>query len=778
MSLPGGKVRLGIPDPPAFQRCRLIVAGRVQGVGFRPFVYRLATQHGLSGTVCNSATGVNIDVQGSPEKLQSFRRCLAVERPPQAVIDRVTVLPLPPAALSEFSIVPSTEGGRSFQIVTPDLAMCSDCRREVHDPFSRRYRYPFTNCTNCGPRYTIVQSLPYDRDRTTMRRFTMCQQCEQEYNDPSNRRFHAQPNACPACGPHATLLTPDGRPIARNNDAVLQSVEAIRAGQIVALKGLGGYQLLVDARSEDAVRRLRLRKARPEKPLAVMYPSMTMLKRHYRVSAPERQWLLSSTAPIVLLPFNHDSKDTPNAPAPTVTSGVGLLGAMLPYTPLHSLLLEDLAFPVVATSGNRSGDPICTDEDEALQRLGDIADLFLTHNRPIVRPVDDSVVRLVDDLPVIIRLGRGLAPAVVPLARSAAPLLAVGGHMKNAFALVAADAIVLSQHTGDLDSPNARRNFCFGIDDVTKLLGITPASISRDAHPEYFSSVHARTIGTRVHLVQHHVAHVMTAVAEHDLHGRVIGFSWDGTGLGEDGTIWGGETFVIDGSCYERVAGLRPFQLPGGEQAVRDPRKAAIGLLHALYGSAFRSMPTPWLELSFTESELELLARMLRRHVNSPFTSSVGRLFDGVAALLGVFSRHSTHEGQAAMTLEAAADGSQEEEPLPFRIVDDRPLQIDWRPMVERLLAHVDRSDGIPNLARRFHATLAEIIASVAIRFEPSAVILSGGCFQNATLLAMSCRRLQRKGLSVYWPQRVPINDGGLAVGQALATIRGLRRKE
>lgn len=758
------------------QRRRLTVTGRVQGVGFRPFVYRLALHYNLVGQVSNTTSGVTIDVQGGPTQVQSFRKQLEIQPPQQAAIEAVAVETLPVNDCREFSIADSTDGPAVSTTVTPDLAMCDDCRREVLDPTNLRYRYPFTNCTNCGPRYTIISELPYDREHTAMRQFSMCDTCRAEYNNPANRRFHAQPNACPECGPQLELIAPDGSTMSRRDDALEQAAWALRDGLIVALKGLGGFQLLVDARNDQAILRLRRRKVRPEKPLAVMYPSIDQIREHCRVSTMAETWLNSPVAPIVLLPLRSGQMDHPDHPAPSVSCGLGTLGVMVPYTPLHLLLLDDLGFPVVATSGNRSGDPICIDNDEALDCLGGIADLFLVHNRPIVRPIDDSVIRVVEDRIVVMRLARGLAPAVVHSETGSSSVLAAGGHMKSALAFADKGRLILSQHTGELDTPRSRRNYRSSIDDLGQLINITPAHVACDMHPDYFSTRYAATLGTPV-TVQHHLAHILTAIADHRLKEPVLGLAWDGTGLGEDNTIWGGEAFIVDAEAYERIVSMRQFALPGAEQAIHDPRRAAVGLLHACFAGRYREHLPGHVSAVLSKQELTVLDSMLAHGVNSPMTSSIGRLFDAVAALLGIFVRKSTFEGQAAMLLEAAAAQSVDSHSLPFALTEEGLTRIDWAPTIDSLLTALARGDYPSDLARRFHSTLAEIALQIAKRSGLSTVVLSGGCFQNGLLLAMCSKRLRQEGLSVYWPETVPLNDGGLAVGQALAVIRNMKER-
>jgi hydrogenase maturation protein HypF len=676
-----------------------------------------------------------------------------------------------------FEIRQSSGGERTTAIVMPDIATCPDCLRELLDPANRRYRYPFTNCTNCGPRYSIIEGLPYDRPSTTMRGFAMCEACRAEYEDPRDRRFHAQPIACPRCGPHLELWAAGGEVLATAEEALGGAVEAIRRGQVVAAKGLGGFHLIVDARADDAVRLLRQRKAREEKPFALMYPSLAAIAEQCEVDDLEARLLASAESPIVLLKRRQDAgRATPIARS--VAPGNPWLGVMLPYTPMHHLLMGELGFPVVATSGNLSDEPICTDEREALARLAGLADVFLVHDRPIARHVDDSIARIVVGRELVLRRARGYAPLPVRLKTATPPLLAVGAHLKNAVAVTAGENVFVSQHIGDLETPQAFDAFRAVIASLGALYRVTFASVACDAHPAYMSTVFANGLGLPVVAVQHHYAHVLGCMAENDIDAPVLGISWDGTGFGSDGTVWGGEFLDIDARGFQRFAHLRTFRLPGGEQAVKEPRRSAFGLLHAIFGAESSGSGGPIHEVStFTTAEVRVLTTMLERGVNAPWTSSAGRLFDAVAAIAGL-RQVVRFEGQAAMELEFAAAGQETDEVYPFRVAAATsaagPLIVDWEPMIRAILEDVRGAVSPGLLSARFHNTLVEMMAAVACQAGRERVVLSGGCFQNKYLLERAVQRLRADGLRPYWPQRIPPNDGGIALGQVMAALRAV----
>ncbi len=743
-----------------------MIRGAVQGVGFRPFVYRLASDFKLPGWVQNSPQGVLIEVEGDKRALDAFLLGLDREKPPRASIQSMESGWLDPVGYSEFTIRESATSGKASALILPDIATCPDCLREVLDPSDRRHLYPFTNCTNCGPRYTIIRALPYDRPSTTMAGFHMCPDCRREYEDPKDRRFHAQPNACPACGPHLELWDPTGKGLCERHDALLHAAEAVRAGKIVAVKGLGGFHLLVDARNQDAVLRLRGRKHREEKPLALMLPSLESVKAHCQVSELEERLFRSPECPIVLLRRRSDGAGM--AIASGVAPGNPYLGVMLPYTPLHHLLLRELGFPVVATSGNLSDEPICTDEREALDRLGGVADLFLVHERPIARHVDDSIARILLGRELVLRRARGYAPLPVHVAAPLPPLLAVGAHLKNAVAASVGSEVFVSQHIGDLETPQALQAFQSVITSLQSLYEIHPAGVACDLHPDYLSTQYAVRTGQPVVRVQHHHAHILSCMAENELAGPVLGVAWDGTGYGPDGSVWGGEFLRVTPEGFDRVAHLRTFRLPGGERAIREPRRSAIGLLYELFGDALFSMEALAPVRAFPLRERPILRDMCSRGINSPYTSAAGRLFDAVAAILDLHLGRQ-FEGQAAMALEFALDASGEEEAYPTRIREQTgTLILDWEPMLQQLLTDVAQGVPVSRIALAFHNALAESIIGVAHRIGEERIVLSGGCFQNRYLSERAVTRLKAEGFRPYWHQRIPPNDGGIALGQIL----------
>lgn len=764
------------------ERLRLVVRGAVQGVGFRPFVYRLAHERRLRGWVHNSSHGVVIEVEGERAQLDDFRLALERERPPRAAIQGIEGSWLDPAGLPEFAIHESEASAHPTAVVMPDIALCESCRGELLDPNNRRYRYPFINCTNCGPRYSIIERLPYDRANTSMRDFVMCHACEREYHDPLDRRFHAEPNACPVCGPQVALRDATGAVVASRDAAVMAAANAIRAGQIVAVKGLGGFQLLVDATDDAAVRRLRERKHRDEKPFAIMCPDLECVQQHAVLGPDEARLLASPEAPIVLVTARTGAPalHPPFTLAPSVAPGSRQLGVMLPYTPLHVLLMRDLRRPIVATSGNHAEEPICIDEDEVVERLGGIADLFLVHNRPIVRHVDDSVVRVVRERPLMLRRARGYAPWPIELGHEAPPVAGLGAHLKNTVALSTGAHLVVSQHIGDLSTARALDAFHAALDSLSRLYEVTPEAVAVDLHPDYLSTQHGRASGLPVFGVQHHYAHLAACMADNDLTGTVVGAVWDGSGYGADGTVWGGEFLRTTAHGFERVACLRPFRLPGGDTAVREPRRAALGLLLARGGDALAR----WRALqpaAFTADEWRVLTQAAGRGLNAPVTSSIGRLIDAAVAIMGV--RQVMHfEGQAAMQLEELVDAAVHEA-YPFALApaepawrlgswEAPPLVVDWAPLVDALLADVDAAAPVGTMAARLHNALAEMAAAVALALGESRLLLTGGCFQNRYLTEATAARLDTAGTRAYSHQRLPPNDGGIAAGQIVAWLR------
>jgi hydrogenase maturation protein HypF len=794
-----------MPLPETATRLRLLVRGAVQGVGFRPFVHRLATELGLGGWVRNTPQGACIEVEGPHDRAGNFLALLHARRPPNCVIEGVEPLWLDPVGQRGFEIRASDPGGETTTWVLPDIATCPACLAEVRNPANRRYRYPFTNCTHCGPRFTIIEALPYDRANTSMRRFTQCEHCQAEYENPADRRFHAQPNACPTCGPQLALWDGRGQVLVRRDEALRAAVSAIHEGRIVAVKGVGGFHLMVNAVDEAAVRVLRRRKAREEKPFALMFPDLPSVAAVCGVAPLERRLLASPEAPIVLLHRRQEPQRNAPRIAAAVAPGHPCLGAMLPSTPLHHLLLRDLGLPVVATSGNLSDEPICVDEHEALTRLGTLADLFLVHDRPIVRHADDSIVRLVAGRELVLRRARGFAPLPLPLPletgnaegarsqarqpRSPAVVLGVGAHLKNTVALAVGHRVFVSQHIGDLESEPTLATFRRVAEDMQALLGARAEQVAADAHPDYLSTRFARALGLPFHSIQHHHAHVLACMAENGLRPPALGVAWDGTGYGLDGTIWGGEFFRVTEADVQRVAHFRPFRLPGGERAVREPRRSALGLLFGMLNEAAFSGRDGAPPQAFLPAELKLLGQSLRRGVGCPITTSAGRLFDAVASLLGV--RHLSHyEGQAAMELEFAAGRSRTQSYYPIITFletraspsepgqnnaakgESAPLVVDWAPMIRLLREDLASGTPLATLAARFHNTMAQAILAVARQVGEERVVLTGGCFQNRRLVETSVRLLRESGFRPYWHQRVPPNDGGVALGQVLAARR------
>lgn len=794
------------PDGLARERRRFELRGAVQGVGFRPFVYRLACAEGLGGFVCNTGAGAVVEVEGGPAHITRFRSRLQDELPPPAVIDELRAEDLVPQGERTFLVAASTSEAAPSARIMPDLALCGECRREILDPANRRFEYAFTTCMHCGPRYSILRSLPYDRARTAMARFEICPACRAEYDDPASRRFHAETIACAECGPRLALWNEAGEIAAVGSSALEGAVAALGRGLIVALKGVGGFQLLVDATDEEAVQRLRARKQRPRKPFALMCASLDMAEQLAQLSGCERVLLRSAAAPIVLLRRRAVERIPKSAPvhlAAGIAPSNPTLGVMLPYTPLHELLLRKARRPLVATSGNLHGEPIVTDEHEALQCLRGIADLWLVHDRPILRAADDSVVRVMAGQPVILRRARGYAPAPIAYAPAQQPVLALGGQQKNAIATAFGGSIFLSPHIGDLVSPRARAACEHMTMELPALHALTPTHVACDWHPDYYTSRLAGGLARRPapalaegitssseSRVPHHLAHVLACMVDNGLSAPVLGIAWDGSGYGDDGTVWGGECLRVDEDRYRRCAHLLPFALPGGEAAIREPRRAALGVLHALYGEAALQRPDLKPILSFSAQQRRVIGGMIARQVNSPLTSSVGRLFDAVAALLDLCQR-ATFEGEAAMTVEAAAEQARSLTALPPMellpriklLASEGCWLIDWRPLLASMIDLISANgSGGPSpevvaaLASAFHEALAHAIVEVAERVAIPRVLLTGGCFQNGRLLGSAVTRLRAAGFTPHWHRHVPPNDGGLAVGQIAFAVRPLRR--
>ncbi len=749
------------------KRMQISARGLVQGVGFRPFIYNLATKFSLRGFVQNDTEGVLIDVEGSNKSIKEFLACLTKSPPPQAIIEDIHYTTLPSKGYKDFTIEESVVKDSKDVMISIDLATCADCLKELFDTSDRRYRYPFTNCTNCGPRFTIVKDIPYDRIKTTMSCFNMCPDCSEEYHDPTNRRFHAQPNACPVCGPELTLLNNDGLEI-QTNDTISTVCDFLNEGKIVAVKGLGGYHLACNAMNNEAVSTLRKRKYREDKPLAVMMEAIETVRQFCHVNAKEEALLLSVRRPIVLL-----RKRSGCAIASVVAPGNKYLGVMLHYTPLHHLIIVESGLSLVMTSGNISDEPIAYNDKEAYVRLKGIADYFLVHNREIFMRCDDPVTRVNEDGEMIIRRSRGYAPYPLRLQYTfARPILACGAFLKNTFCLARGDHAFLSHHIGDLDNAETMRSFETAIEHYKRLFYIEPEVIAYDLHPEYLSTRYAIAQDERFLkiCVQHHHAHIASCMAENGINHKVIGVAFDGLGYGDDGNLWGGEFFIADLSGHERVGHLDYVPMPGGEQAIKEPWRMAVSYLYHVYGD---DMPLPESDYMkrLVPEKLGILLKMLSQHINSPLTSSMGRLFDGVASIIDL--RHTiNYEGQAAVELELIAD-EQTTGCYPFDIdVTSEGFIIRWQQIIKHIMEDVKCKTPSPVISARFHNTIVEMVFRVCTMLRDNKglneVVLSGGVFQNNFLSRRLQEKLVLQGFKVYSHHKVPCNDGGISLGQAV----------
>ncbi len=741
------------------------VKGIVQGVGFRPYIYQLAGRYKLCGHVANTASGVDIHVEGPPAAIEAFLASIPAEAPPLAQITDVSANAAVPEQAASFTIVASRPDSGKSALISPDVAICDDCLAEMRNPRDRRFRYPFINCTNCGPRYTIIDDIPYDRPQTAMKDFRMCRLCQAEYDDPDNRRFHAQPNACPVCGPHVQLLDRRGRPLA-TADPVREVVARLQQGRIVAVKGLGGFHLAVDAANEAAVQRLRRRKHREEKPFALMARDIATIRSFAHLDAEEITVLSSPQRPILLL-----QKRTQHAIAPAVAPNNRYFGVMLPYAPLHYLILDGDFTALVMTSANLSEEPIVIGNQEAVERLGGIADGFLVHNRDIRLRCDDSIVRKTAGATRFIRRARGFVPTPVFLHSPLRPVLACGAELKNTVCLTKEDRAFVSQHIGDLENLATYDAFLDTITHLEKILDVQPQAVACDMHPDYLSTRYAHEQkDLPVVPVQHHHAHIVSGMAENHLDHKVIGLAFDGTGYGTDGTVWGGEVLLVEKARFQRIAFLEPLPMPGGAAAIKAPWRMAVSYLIQAFGQGFRD-----LDIEFTAAidprQATIVSAMIKQGLNAPLTSSMGRLFDGIAALVGL--RHTVaFEGQAAMELEMAAGP----EDAGRYDVDWQPsdsIKIPTTPIVQGVVADLQRAADAALVSRKFHTTLVHLFTDLCLYLRRETaidqVVLSGGSFQNAILTEELTRSLTTAGFSVYTHRLVPPNDGGIALGQAVA---------
>ncbi len=761
----------------ARERIRLLIKGVVQGVGFRPFVYQLAQRHDVSGFVLNTGEGVVVEAEGELKDLERFRHALKPEAPPRAVIESISPRIMHVQGDAGFVIQPSLAQPDEFQLVSPDIATCDDCAAEVFDPADRRWRYPFTNCTNCGPRFTIIEDMPYDRPKTTMNKFEMCSDCQREYDDPNNRRFHAQPNACPVCGPRLSFVgrrpqdqtTADQQTVnLEGEEALAAAVEMLQAGQIVAIKGLGGFQLACDAGNEDAVKRLRDKKHRYGKPLAVMTETIKEAAEICFINAAEQELLESPERPIVLL--RRRPKDVV---APNIAPGNNYIGIMLPYTPLHQLLLRDTGLILVMTSGNISEEPIAAENTEGLRRLEHVADGWLLHDRDIYSRYDDPVVRIVEGHRVMIRRARGYAPYPVHLTfKAKKEVLAVGGELKSTFCLLKEGYGFVSQHIGDMENVETFEHFERTLELYKRLFRINPEVVACDMHPDYFSSKFARDLkAPRLVEVQHHHAHIVSCAVENGWRDQVIGVAFDGTGYGTDGTIWGGEFLLADWAGFERAAHLKQIRLPGGEAAVEKPYRTALSYLLSTYGDAYADLGLDFLS-RLDPVETEILERQVATGLLSPLTSSAGRLFDAVSSLIGVRDAIE-FEGQAAIELEMQSDEAEHGRyEFDYIAAPGQPTVINTDPLIKGIVNDLLKCVPAAVIGAKFQATVADIIVATCGRLREATgvrtVALSGGVFQNATLYARVIKGLKKQDFRLLLHKELPVNDGGISLGQAV----------
>jgi hydrogenase maturation protein HypF len=752
--------------PDGLAASRVQVRGIVQGVGFRPFIFKLTEDYRLCGHVANTSSGVDIHVEGDRAQIESFIRAISAQAPPLAQITAIESRPAKAANHADFQIIDSRQEEDRSTLISPDVSICADCLRELRDPQDRRYGYPFINCTNCGPRYTIIDDVPYDRPKTSMRQFRMCPACQAEYDNPRNRRFHAQPNACHECGPQVALHGPDGI-VLKAEDAIHATVRLLANGQIVAVKGLGGYHLAVDATNQTAVERLRRRKQREEKPLALMAPDLATIRTFAHLDPDEIEVLTSPQRPIVLL-----RKRPPNAIAPAVSPRNAWFGVMLPYTPLHYRLLAHGFTALVMTSGNLSEEPIAIANADARKRLAPIADAIMTNDREIYLRCDDSIVRKTDGVTRFLRRARGYVPVPVFLRRRQPAILACGAELKSTVCFLKKDQAFLSQHIGDLENLETYDFFQATIAHLQRILNISPEAIACDLHPDYLSTRFARELDNRpLFQVQHHHAHIVSVMAENHLEDRVIGLAFDGTGYGSDATIWGGEVLLAEASGFERAAFLSPVPMPGSAAAIREPWRMAVSYLAHTFDSRFLDLDLPFIQ-AIDHRQAEILVTMGRQGINAPLTSSLGRLFDGVAALIGL--RHQVaFEGQAAMELEMTIGA---DDPgvydYGWQTVGDSHC-IEIAPIIAGVVADLTRGVPGPVISRRFHTTLTMLFTALCreIRHQTGLdrVALSGGVFQNVVFSTALARQLEKNDFRVYTQRLVPANDGGLSLGQAVA---------
>lgn len=754
-------------------RVLMTICGCVQGVGFRPFIYRLAHEHKLTGSISNTCTGVKIDVQGAKDAISAFQHDIIQKKPRGAAITEFFMHQAPLCHYTSFQITESESDSDKFLALLPDSAICIECLQELFDPKNRRYQYPFLHCISCGPRFSLFLRMPFDRGNTTMAEFNMCQDCKNEYEDPKNRRFYSQTNCCPNCGPKLQLLDTKGNEIAGEEAALEVAVQYLQEGKIVAMKNTGGYLLLADATNDEAVRRLRLKKKRPSKPFAILMSNLAEVEAIAHLDLIEKNILTSAAAPIVLLRKNEKKHDI----VTSVSCGSAYYGVMLAHNPLQHLLLRHFAKPLVATSGNLSNKPLCITEQEAFDALSPVADVFLIHNRKINHRLDDSIVHVIANQPVVIRKARGYIPCAIPIPeflkeKTHPNLFAAGSQTKNSFAFLKQDRIYMSQHIGDLDSVDSCKAYDSEVNKWELLLELEKVKGVCDKHPDYYTSKYLEKRHLSSEAIQHHQAHVWAAMTDNKLAPPFFSISWDGTGWGDDMTVWGGEGFFVTENGISRITSLYPFALPGGEKAVREPRRSMLGLFYALLGNEIPSRYEKLLLKSFTKEEFSVLSAAMKKKVNTPICSSIGRLFDAVSALLD-YCRISDFEGQAASLLEAAAyRATTHEIHYDMPVIKEKDLfLLDWRPMIKQILK--DRIENRPpaEISIAFHSALARGIVELAKISGTKKILLTGGAMQNKLLVEKSVAYLKAQGFQVYLHRDIPPNDGGIAVGQLVGKL-------
>jgi hydrogenase maturation protein HypF len=748
---------------------RLNITGIVQGVGFRPFIYQLANRYHLNGSICNTPAGVRIELEGEKHTIEAFSEALHNELPPLARIDTCSTEDVPYVGHTRFQILQSKTESQKSTLVSPDIAICEKCLQEMHDPTNRRYAYPFINCTECGPRYSIIETLPYDRPNTSMHFFTMCEACQKEYNDPLDRRFHAQPISCPDCGPTLRLFDTRNKVLEEGNDAIRLAVEAIKKGAIVAVKGLGGFHLICDATSTRAIEELRRRKQRPLKPFAIMFPDIENIKASAEVSPREAELITSKEKPIVILPKRKESSISS-----LVAPGIDRIGVFLPYTPLHHLLLEEVNVPLVATSANLSDEPIIRDSVELLEKLGPVVELVLDHDRDILNANDDSVVQIAGDEKITLRMSRGYAPKSIKLPfMSKKKILAVGANQKNSMALIFDDTLILTPYIGDLNSLEAFEYFERTLHSFKRFYDFEPDVIVYDKHPEYMTTKWAQRLqkehpNLQTIELQHHYAHLLATMGEHQLDEKVLGFAFDGTGYGDDGSIWGGEVMIADQQAYERIVSLAPFRLLGGEKAVKEPRRSALSLLFENYRlDELDVMHLPLLK-QFSKKEIHMLHKAWEKGINAPLCSSMGRLFDAVASFADIV-QVSSFEGESGLLMEQYVDENLTDI-FEFEIENGT---INLQPMVEAIV----QTEDTHVIVSTFFNTLTEIIFQIAKKHPVLPLLFSGGVFQNRVLVEKIIRRCKKEDRTFYIQAETAINDGGIALGQAWFALHYLSKQ-